>query len=88
MACFVVAYDLNTIGQNYDCIIDKLKQLGHCRTQQSVWFVEYEGSEENLAIYLAACLDTNDRLFVSEVSGSWAGKGMQVCGKWLNDRGY
>lgn len=29
MACYVVCYDLNTLGQNYTCITTKLKALPH-----------------------------------------------------------
>jgi len=88
MACYVVAYDLNTLGQNYDCITGKLESLPNCHTQKSVWLVEHAGPETALRDYLLPCLDANDRLFVSEVSRSWAGRGMPVCAKWLNDRGY
>ena len=88
MACFVVAYDLKVIGQNYTCITEKLRELPHCHAQGSVWFVEYSGVESGLRDYLRPCLDNNDTLFVSEVSRTWAGQTMPVCGKWLNDRGY
>lgn len=88
MPCFVVAYDLNTVGQNYTCLTDKVKKLPHCHAQQSVWFVEYAGTEDQLRAHLSACLDTNDRLFVSQISKTWSGMNMPTCGKWLNDRGY
>jgi hypothetical protein len=88
MACFVVAYDLNPIGQNYECITGRIKALTHCHAQGSVWFVEYSGTESELREYLRPCLDQNDRLFVSEVSKSWAGLHMPTCGQWLNERGY
>lgn len=88
MACFIVAYDLNAVGQNYDCITAKIKEFPNCHAQKSVWFVQYDGSEPQLRDYLQPCLDSNDRLFVSEVSRSWAGLHMPTCGKWLNDRGY
>ena len=88
MACYVVAYDLNTVGQNYDCIIGKIKAFPNCHAQKSVWFVEYVGSEASLRDHLRPCLDSNDRLFVSEVSRTWAGQNMPTCGKWLNERGY
>ena len=88
MACFVVAYDLNKVGQNYECITTELKKLPYCHAQGSVWFVEYSGSAVELRDALNGCLDENDRLFVSEISKAWAGQHMPTCGKWLNDRGY
>ena len=88
MPCFVVAYDLNKVGQNYECLTAKIKALSHCHAQGSVWFVEHAGPETALRDYLKPCLDENDRLFVSAISKTWAGYNMPVCGKWLNDRGY
>lgn len=87
MAIFIVAYDLDTPGQNYDCIIKKIEALPCCHAQRSVWFVQYEGTTSALRDHLMSCLDKNDKLFVDYVSGSWAGYHMPVCGKWLNDRG-
>lgn len=88
MACFVIAYDLNKVGQNYQCITERIKKFANCHAQGSVWFVQYDGQEEQLRDHLKSCLDENDRLFVSEVSKSWAGYHMPTCGKWLNERGY
>lgn len=88
MACFVVAYDLNKVGQNYECLTEKLKALPYCHAQGSVWFVEYSGNEVSLRNHLQPCLDENDRLFVSAISKTWAGVHMPTCAKWLNDRGY
>lgn len=86
MTCYVVCYDLNTVGQNYDCIIERIKSLPYFHAQQSVWFVEHSGPETAVCEYLVGCLDTNDRLFVSEVSKSSAGYNMPEGAKWLNRR--
>jgi hypothetical protein len=88
MTAFTVCYDLKKIGQNYTCITEKLKKLPHCHAQGSVWLVDYSGTASDLRNHLGTCLDANDTLFVDYVSKSWAGQGMPVCGKWLNDRGY
>ncbi|WP_147273285.1 hypothetical protein [Paracoccus lutimaris] len=87
MPIYLVAYDLNNPGQNYERITQTLKGFAHCHAQGSVWFVEAKGPTTALRDALAAVLDANDKLFVDEVSGAWAGKSMPVCGKWLNDRG-
>ena len=88
MACFVVAYDLNKVGQNYDCLMKKFAALPNCHAQQSVWFIDYNGTAMQLRADLASCIDENDRLFITEISKLWAGQNMPTCGKWLNDRGY
>ena len=87
MPAFIVAYDLDQPGQNYTCIIERLNTLPHCHAQESVWFVLFEGTAPDLRAYLAACLDSNDKLFVDQVSNGWAGWGMPVCGNWLNNLG-
>jgi hypothetical protein len=88
MPCYLVAYDLKRVGQNYTCITGKLEKLANCHAQGSVWFVDHPGPESALRSQLVSCLDQNDRLFVSEVSRAWASQNMSVCGKWLNERGY
>ena len=87
MAVFIVAYDLNKVGQNYACITGKLKALPHCHVQGSVWFVDYSGTAVQVRDHLRQCLDENDRLFVESVSAQWAGFNMPACGKWLNEQG-
>jgi hypothetical protein len=87
VAIFIVCYDLKKIGQNYDCITEKLEKLPYCHAQGSVWFVDYSGDTSQLRTHLQPCLDENDILFVDLVSNKWAGVLMPTCGKWLNDRG-
>jgi len=84
MTVFVVTYDLNQRGQNYECITSRIEALTHFHAQKSVWFVEYEGDSMALASYLIDCLDDNDRLFVTPIDG-WAGVNMPKGEKWLNE---
>lgn len=87
MPVYLIAYDLNRPGQKHDNLVEQLKDFSHCHAQGSVWFVEAKGPATALRDALAPFFDANDALFVDEISGSWAGHGMRVCGKWLNDRG-
>lgn len=87
MAVFIVTYDLDQPGQNYDCVIGKLEALDHCHAQRSVWFVSANGTTTDLRNHLSGCLDSNDRLFVDYISDAWTGWNMPTCGKWLNDHG-
>jgi len=80
MAVYVVAYDLKVLGQNYECVTKRLKAFDHWHAQGSVWFVDCPGSEATLREALQTCLDSNDRLFISEVSRTWAGKNMPSVG--------
>lgn len=88
MPVFIVAYDLNRPGQAHDRIASHLQTYQHCHAQGSVWFVQGPGTTSDLRAALLPFLDTNDKLFVDEVSHSWVGWQMPVCGKWLNNHGY
>ena len=86
MTVYVVTYDLNKQGQNYECITERLKSLPYFHAQKSVWFVEYGGSADALVAFLMNCLDENDRLFVSEITDNWSGFNMPKGEAWLNAR--
>ena len=89
MPVFVVCYDLGgpETPASYSRIKSLIEKYPNCHAQQSVWFVEHPGPAATLRDQLKQALDSNDRIFVDPVSGAWAGFGMPVCGKWLNDRG-
>lgn len=83
MGNFVVAYDLKKQGQNYECIIEKLKKLKSFHAQGSVWFVKYPGTAAQLRDHLSPCCDTNDVLFVGKLE-TWAGYHMPKGAEFLN----
>lgn len=87
MGVFIVAYDLKTPGKNYTDLIKAIESVPCCHAQGSVWFVEHAGPPSAIRDVLKAHIDLNDVLFVDEVSTTWAGYGMPVCGQWLNARG-
>jgi len=73
---YIVTYDLNQLGQNYECIIKKLKAIEpHWHFQKSVWLVAWDGNAYSLAEHLNGCLDSNDTLLVSLVTedSAWCG---------------
>ena len=76
MAALLISYDLNAQGQNYACITKKLEAYEtHWRFQRSVWMIQTDESELELATKLSACLDANDDLFIIRVAktSAWAG---------------
>lgn len=83
MSAFIIAYDLNKQGQNYDCIIKKLEELGAWHMQQSVWILSSTSSASSIRDALGDCLDKNDRLFVGKITaGAWKGLGTDAT-NWL-----
>jgi len=85
MATYIVTYDLYKQGQNYDCLIKKLKEYGtHWHMQQSVWIIGTSQSASQICDNLKACIDDNDKLFVGKLSGeaAWVGYKQEIT-KWL-----
>jgi len=85
MSCYVVAYDLMKSGQNYECLIKKLKAYGtYWHAQGSVWFVVSDQTAVQIRDSLSSCLDSNDKLIVAKLEGeaAWIGYGKEVS-DWL-----
>ena len=81
MAAYIVTYDLHKEGQNYDCLIEKLKSYGtHWHMQRSVWIVATNQTAVQIRDKLKPCLDSNDKLFVGRLSGeaAWHGYGKKI----------
>ncbi|WP_223566926.1 hypothetical protein [Agrobacterium tumefaciens] len=82
MANFMIAYDLKQQGQNYTCIVDKLKKMNAFHSQGSVWL--YKGTTTCAAIRnaLQSCLDENDELAVVQIE-DWASCNMPHDTKYI-----
>lgn len=88
MAAYIVSYDLNKKGQNYDCIHKKIKSYRSYRhIQNSVWIIITDDSATDIGNHLADCLDSNDQLFVAALEGEAAWHGYsQNTTDWLNTK--
>lgn len=88
MSTFIISYDLLTQGQNYTCVINKLKSYPtHWHMQGSVWLIETSENAVQIRDGLLSCLDQNDKLMVARLEGeaAWHGYSDNI-GKWLKDR--
>lgn len=69
----IITYDLNSPAQNYDLVIDVIKQLGAwAHVQQSVWYVNSELSAEEAANQVLRVLDADDSLLVIDATSNAA----------------
>ncbi len=60
-----IAYDLNSPGQNYDAVRDRIKDLGPWyQFQYSLFYVNTQYSPAEAYAHVFAALDGNDRLAV------------------------
>ena len=86
MSVKIVTYDLHKDGQNYDDLIIAIKSFrAWAKINQSVWAVQSNLRCAEIRNKLKPYIDSNDRLFVAELSGdaAWTGLPVEVS-NWLN----
>ena len=87
MKSYLITYDLNRPGQNYDSLYEAIKKLGtwwHCL--DSNWIIKSNMSAVGIRDTLTPCIDQNDSLLVVFLSGEAAWRGFSdECTSWLKD---
>lgn len=77
---FLITYDLNAPGQNYDKIIELIKgdlSLSYCAYWKSSFLIKSNFTAHEINDKLKPYYDRNDRVLVIEVSKNYSG--------WLTD---
>jgi hypothetical protein len=70
MSCFIVAYDLIRYGQNYPAVDRAIGDLGEAiKIQLSLFCLQTSLPLEEVYRHVAASMDENDKLFVTETNG-------------------
>lgn len=74
MAVYMVGYDLNKVGKNYDELITKTKQIsnGWWHHLDSTWLINHNGSSVAIRNALTPHLDENDELLVVKLEKGYA----------------
>lgn len=68
-----VSYDLNSPGQNYETVIDEIKNLGNwANLQKSHWYVNSTLSASEAAQRVWNKMDKNDSLIVVDATNNVA----------------
>ena len=84
MASYLITYDLNSPGQNYNDLYTVIKGLGtwwHCL--DSTWIIKSNLTAVQIRDSLSAKIDKNDSLLVASISSA-AWKGFSAdCSDWL-----
>lgn len=86
MSVYSISYDLNRPGQNYEGLIKAIEQsfAAHWHCQRSMWIVKSNRTAIQVRDLLLPHIDSNDSLFVSEVTGNCAWAGFSKAGSdWL-----
>lgn len=61
---YLVTYDLDRPGQNYQQLWEALRNMGATRLLASVWYLTSNSSAVQLRDYFWRFMDSNDRLLV------------------------
>ena len=81
MAVYMITYDLNSEGQNYDDVIKAIKDASTgawCTYWKSSYLIKSNLSVQQVTDRITPHLDSNDRLLVIEVKQNYQG--------WLTDK--
>ncbi len=72
-----ISYDLNSPGQDYSAVIDKIKSLGNwAKVQKSLWYVNSSLTAAEAVELVWAVMDVNDSLIVvncTNNNAAWKG---------------
>lgn len=81
MTVFVVSYDLNNPGQNYDDLYKAIRSIGSWwHYLDSTWLVSTNLTAKNIYDRLSPHLDSNDRILIIEAGKNWHAR--------INDQAY
>jgi hypothetical protein len=83
---YLVTYDLNSEGQDYEGIKSAIKQYECCYVMQSVWLVYSTKTASGVYDTLEPYIDKNDWLYVVEITSNRRGRlPSNVC-QWIKER--
>lgn len=80
MSSKIIEYDLRQPNRDYEALYDAIKSYGiWARVTESTWLIKTEDNCVQVRDSLKQKMDTNDRLFVGELTGEAAWKNV-ICG--------
>lgn len=87
MKSYLIGYDLNKTGQDYETLIEQIKKLGTWwHHLDSTWIVKSDLTAVQIRDNLKPYIDDNDELLVARLSGEAAWTGFSERGsKWLKN---
>lgn len=83
MAVYIVTYDLNSPGQNYDGLIKAIRAYTHCKPLKSAFFIDTSEKAASIRDKLKKHIDEGDALYVMELQKHWAANRTMDCTSWL-----
>lgn len=86
MSTYMIGYDLNKPGQNYENLFAAIKKLSdtwwHCL--DSTWLIKSDSTSTAIRDALKPHIDASDELLVAKLTGEGAWTGFdEKCSSWL-----
>lgn len=87
MASYIITYDLNRAGQNYESIEKAIKAYGTwVKIATTTFVVRSDNDSASIRDHLRQQIDANDELFVGKLSGEGAWFGLaEKISQWLKE---
>lgn len=86
MSSKIVEYDLRQPGRDYDALYNAIKGYGTwAHVTESTWFIKTDETCVQVRDNLMELIDSNDRLFVGELSGVAAWHNIKCKNHFLKD---
>jgi hypothetical protein len=86
---YLITYDLNKTGQNYNGLYEAIKKLGSWwHYLDSNWLVETDFNAAQISNLLNAQIDQNDSLLVIRVLKDYNGWLTQDAWDWINNANF
>lgn len=85
MASYIITYDLNKTGQNYESLEEAIKSYGtYAKIATTTFVICSNDNSSSIRDHLRKQIDTNDELFVGKLTGegAWVGLGEKIS-TWL-----
>lgn len=86
MAVLLITYDLNKPGQNYNQILDYIKNFSYVPLSESSYAIDTKIEPENIYNDLSKLLDSNDRICIITLTQPWAAYLSPDILDWLKTR--
>ena len=85
MSVFLVTYDLNKPGQNYDELLKKIKSYSWARLSESSYAICTNSSLQQVYSDVRSCLDKSDHIYMITLKKPYTGFGPQKVNEWLSE---
>jgi shikimate 5-dehydrogenase len=85
MKTYLISYDLDKPGQNYEKLIARLKEIGAVKALYSEWIIRNTVSAKDIRDDLNRFIDGNDMLLVVALTGEAAWTSLMISDQAFKD---